>query len=124
MKRLILSVFLVMSLSGCEAVGGDTPLINGQSVASVNPKVSLEAQKILIATHQAYNALGQLLIDNAHNGLIHGQTAANAKKLYDKAGDSLLLADAAESASNEANLFSAVSDAKSLITQAKTLLGV
>lgn len=124
MKRLILSAFLVMSLSGCEAIGGSTPILNGQSVSQANPKISLEAQKILIATHQAYNALGQLLIDNAHSGLIHGQTAANAKKLYDKAGDALLLADAAETSSNEANLFTAISDAKSLIAQARTLLGV
>lgn len=124
MKRHILSAFLILSLGGCQAIGGNVPLANGQSIAAANPKISLESEEVLIATHQAYNTLGQLLIDNAHNGLIHGSAALTAKKLYDKAGDALLLADAADSASNEANLLSALGDAKSLIAQAKTLLGV
>lgn len=126
MKRLILASCLALSFSvgGCAAFGGDVPLANGQSISASNPGISQEATKILTATHQAYNALGQILLDNARSGVLHGDAAAKAKVWYDKAGDALDVADKAKATSDESGILAAVAKAKSAIASAKSLLGV
>lgn len=124
MRKLLLISALILPLCGCTAFGGDIPLANGQSISASNPAVSLEATKLLTATHQAYNALGQILLDNARSGVLHGDNAAKAKVWYDKADDALDVADKAKAASDESGILAAVAKAKSAIASAKSLLGV
>jgi hypothetical protein len=120
MRKLALVLMLGLSLSACD---GALPLLNGQSVSQSAPKISVEAERSLAVAHQAYNAVGKELISAANSGLLRGTAAAKAKVVYDKAGDALVLADAADRAANEANLLSALSQANSLIAQAKSLIG-
>lgn len=120
MKRTLLALcFVVVPLGGCSTI---TALATGHSVASTAPTVSANVEKSLTIAHLAYNAVGQELINNAKSGVLHGGAAATAKIAYDKAGDTLLVADKAEQASNEPGIIAAVSMATDAISQANSLI--
>lgn len=124
MKKL-LAVALSLSLLGACAPGSSANILavaTGHSVASVAPKVSLTAEKSLTLAHLAYNEVGELLIDAAEHGYLHGDNARIAKNWYDRAGDALRVADAADKAANEPGIFAAVADATDAIYAVKVLL--
>jgi len=119
MKAVILALALTMPLLGCPAGG---PFTNGNSVASSAGQVSLEAEKALVVAHLAYNAVGTQLIAAANSGSLKGAAAAQAKTIYDKAGDALKVADSADKAANQTQLLQAINDANAAIAQAQTLI--
>lgn len=118
MKRLIAIAFCC-SLAGCSTVTG---LMGGNSIASSAPGVSIAVEKSLTIAHLAYNGIGDALISAAKTGVLHGPNAADARALYDKAGDALLVADKADAAANEQGVINAVTAATDAISAAQALV--
>lgn len=118
MKRLIALAFYI-ALGGCGTV---TTLMGGNSIASSAPGVSIAAEKSLTIAHLAYNGIGGALVSAAQTGVLHGPNAADARVLYDKAGDALAVADKADAAANEQGVINAVSAATDAISAAQALV--
>lgn len=104
---------------GLQTVGS---LLTGQSVAQVAPTTIADAEKGLTIANLAQQGLGYTLQDAAVSGILHGSAAAQAKGYYDKAGDFLLTAKAADEAANAQGVFAAVGSAEDFINQAKALV--
>lgn len=117
---LVLATPLLMGAEGCTSV--KSPL-SGTAVSANSPESFAQAEKALTIAHLAYNTLGTQLISAANTGLLKGQDAATAKTYYDKAGDALRVADAADKASNEVDLLTAINIANGAIADAQSLLG-
>lgn len=113
MRKFALAFVLVGSFS----VGGC------QTISSViNPSTLAGAEKTLTVAHLAYNSLGQVIITATGNGTLKGATAAQVKIYYDKAGDALIVADKADTAANQTDLVSAVTEAEDAIASASQLV--
>ncbi|HWA91801.1 MAG TPA: hypothetical protein VG889_17315 [Rhizomicrobium sp.] len=74
-----------------------------------------DAEKALTIAHLAYQAAGVALEDAAKSGALHGDDAAKAQALYDKAGDALVLADEADAAANADGVLEEAAAAQALI---------
>jgi hypothetical protein len=81
-----------------------------------------DAEKSLTIAHLAYNGIGTALKSAADSGALRGANAATAKSWYDKAGDSLKAADAADVAANAPNINAAIAAATDAITQANAII--
>lgn len=102
------ALFLTAALASC-----GTP---GQVVGT--PTI-VTAEKSLTLAHLAYDGVGMSLKSASDAGVLKGQAAATAKCWYDKAGDELAAADAADVALNAADIASAITKAQDAIVQAK-----
>lgn len=120
-----------LTLSGCDTVkavataGYD--VVTGQSIAQVAPTTLADAEKALTLAHNAVNYVSLELIYNANtppqggSGLLHGQAAADAKVIYDKAVAYLAIADKADAVANTQGILDAVGSAQDLVTQFNAL---
>ena len=77
------------------------------------------AEKSLTLAHLAYDGVGMSLKTAAETGVLKGANAATAKCWYDRAGDALNAADAADVALNASNIVAAITQAQDAIVQAK-----
>lgn len=105
MKHCV-SIVFALSLASCVSTG--------------NPLS--DAEKGLTIAHLAYNGIGTALKAAADSGALRGANAASAKVLYDKAGDALKVADAADVAANAQNVNAAVAAATLAIAQANAII--
>lgn len=92
----------------------------GTTGTVVSPATLVTAEKALTVAHLAYDGVGMSLKTASDTGVLKGTAAATAKCWYDKAGDELAAADAADIALNAADIASAITKAQDAIVQAKT----
>lgn len=104
------AVGLALMLSAC-----GTP---GQVV--IGTPTIVAAEKSLTLAHLAYDGVGASLKTAADSGVLKGPAAATAKCWYDRAGDALNTADAADKAANAGSILSAVTAAQDAIVQTRT----
>lgn len=83
--QLVIAAVCACALGGCSLTRAET---------------LEDAEKALTVAHLAYQAAGVALEEAARNGGLHGDDAARAQALYDKAGAALDLADRADAAAN------------------------
>lgn len=132
MKFMRAAVFavLALSVSACaqlEGVGkAALAVATGSSVADVAPVTLGDAEKVLTLAHNAVNYAGVQLIYNATpppsgSGLLHGDAAAQAKVIFDKAVAALAIADHADAVANTQGILDAVGQAQGFIDQFKAL---
>lgn len=105
----VTSLIFALMLSAC-----GTP---GQVV--IGTPTIVAAEKSLTLAHLAYQGVGETLRTSADTGLIRGAAALTAKCWYDKAGDALNTADAADRAANAGNVLAAITAAQDAIVQAR-----
>lgn len=114
MKAIAFALMLALSspLAGC----------NTPSVADVAPVPITVAEKALTIAHLAYNGAGTSLKAAADSNVLLGANAATARVWYDKAGDSLKVADAADAAANAQGIMAAVASAEDALARASALI--
>lgn len=103
----IIAFVLATALTACS-----TPILVGSDTL-------VSAEKSLTLAHLAYDGVGMSLKAAAETGVLRGSNAATAKCWYDRAGDALNAADAADVALNAADIVSAITKAQDAIVQAK-----
>lgn len=104
----ITTLILAAALTACTTPG---------QVVGTNTLVA--AEKSLTLAHLAYDGVGMSLKTAADTGVLRGSNAATAKCWFDRAGDALNAADAADVALNASNIVAAITQAQDAIVQAK-----
>jgi hypothetical protein len=102
MKLPLIAAVCACALGGCALTQADT---------------LQDAEKALTLAHLTYQAAGVALEDAAQSGALHGEDAAEAQALYDKAGDALDLADKADAAANADGVLEEVAAAQAVIAE-------
>lgn len=116
MKRVALAFALALTISTPIVVSGC------QQFGTVTSQDMATAEKSLTVAHLAYNAIGKTILNLTQTGVLKGQTAAQVKVYYDKAGDALLAADQADKAANATSLNVAIANANDAITSIQNLI--
>lgn len=103
------AVFLAAALAACVT---PSQIVGTQTIVA--------AEKSLTLAHLAYDGVGQSLKAAADSGVLRGPAAATARCWFNRAGDALSAADAADRAANAPDILSAITAAEDAIVQAKT----
>lgn len=121
MKKILLTLVLIVPLSGCANIGPAWDVLTG-SVASTAPVTVGDAEKALTIAHLALNDLAPIIIEAAHNGTLHGTNATSVKSWYDQADNLLHTADALDVVANAQGVMDKVNAANALIVQIHPLV--
>lgn len=109
-------------LTGCGGVSSCGVLTGQQTVADQAPDAALAAEKSLTVAHLALEQVGDTLIELSMSGVLKGESAANAKRWYDRADDALKSADTLDKAANTAGVVAAIRIAEDALFQANAIV--
>lgn len=124
-KHICFAGVAFLALTGCAGTTGGNVLevLAGASVASKAPEVTMDVEKGLIIVHSAYDGFGATLLTAlAPGGLLHGKDAVAVQFYYDKAGDVLNTADAADAVGNAQGVVDDLAQVNNLIVAGKKLI--
>lgn len=123
-RNFYLAVSLSVILSSCTTPvpAPVVSLAEGNSIATQAPQTIAKSEQLLTVAHLAVQALGQNIIANTSNGLLHGDNAKTAGVWFDKAVAGLAVADAADKTVNAQGISDALSGVYDAISKAQALI--